>query len=149
MSDNWMIVLPIDPLAVPPRERADAALEMLSQLRPEAQEFDLYFSDFPEFFHCGGNFESVFCPFCQTDIVEWWGKAMDAWSNEADRRRLAIETPCCGRATSLNDLDYVEPQGFACVAIKVMNPDSDLEPSELQKVAQALRQPVRIVWRHI
>jgi hypothetical protein len=42
MSDNWMIVLPIDPLAVPPRERAEAALEMLSQLRPEAQEFDLH-----------------------------------------------------------------------------------------------------------
>jgi hypothetical protein len=74
---------------------------------------------------------------------------MDAWSNEADRRRLAIETPCCGQATSLNDLDYVEPQGFACVAIKVMNPDSDLEPPELQKVAQALGQPVRIVWRLI
>jgi hypothetical protein len=149
MSDNWMILLPIDPLAVPPRERAEVALEMLSQLRPEAQEFDLHFSDFPEFFHCGGNFESVFCPFCQTDIVEWWGKALDAWSKGHDRRRLAIETPCCGRETSLNDLDYVEPQAFACIAIKVMNPDSDLEPYELQKVAQTLGHPVRIVWRHI
>lgn len=149
MSDNWMIVLPIDPLAVPPKERAQAALEMLSQMRPEAQEFELHFSDIPEFFHCGSNFESVFCPFCQTDIVERWENAMDAWSKGHDRRRFAIETPCCGRETSLNELDYVEPQGFACVAIKVMNPDSDLEPSELQRVAQALGEPVRIVWRHI
>jgi hypothetical protein len=144
-----MIVLPVDPLAIPPKERAEAALGLLSQLRPEAQEFELHFSKIPEFFHCGSNFESVFCPFCQTDIVEWWGKAMDAWGEGHDRRRLAIGTPCCGRATSLNDLDYVDPQGFACVAIKVMNPDSDLEPSELHRVAQALGEPLRIVWRHI
>jgi hypothetical protein len=144
-----MIVLSVDPLAMPPKERAEAALKMLSQLRPEAHEFELHFSDIPEFFHCGSNFESVFCPFCQTDIVEWWGKAMDAWNEGRDRRRLTVQTPCCGRATSLNDLDYVEPQGFACVAIEVMNPDTDLEPEELRKVGLALGLPVRLVWRHI
>src|SRR5579862_7228970 len=118
-----MIVLPVDALAMPSKEHADAAVELLAKLRPEAEQIELHFSDTPKFFHCGGNFESVFCPFCQTDIFEWWAKEMDTWTGGGDRRWLAIETPCCGRATSLNDLDYVGPQGFACVAIEVMNPD--------------------------
>jgi hypothetical protein len=144
-----MIVLPADPLAVPAKDRAEAAVKLLQNLRPEAQEIELHFSDTPEFVYCGSNFESVFCPFCQTDIFEWWGHEMDAWSEAGDRRKLAVETPCCGRVTSLNDLDYVEPQGFACVAIQVMNPDTDLEPEELRKVGQAFGLPVRLVWRHI
>jgi hypothetical protein len=144
-----MIVLPTDPLAVPSKDRADAAVKFLGNLRPGAQEIELHFSDTPEFVHSGGNFESVFCPFCQTDILEWWGNQMGAWSEGSDRRALAVETPCCRQATSLNDLDYVWPQGFACVFIEVMNPDTDLRPEELRQVEEVLGLPLRIVWRHI
>jgi hypothetical protein len=149
MSDNWMIVIPVDPLAVPPKESAEAAFALLTTMRPEAQDAELYLSDQPDFFHCGSNFGSVFCPFCATEIREWWSKPIDAWWKSADRRELSVETPCCGRATSLNDLDYVGEQGMACVAITMMNPNSDLEPEERRKVEDALGLPVRVVWRHI
>jgi len=144
-----MIILPADPLAMPAKERAEAAAALLSKLRPWASEVDLHFSDTPDFVDCGGNFVSVFCPFCQTDIVEWWAKEMDAWYSGVDRRRLAIETPCCGQVTSLNDLDYVAPQGFARLAIEVMNPGGDLEPEEFRQVEEVLGMPARIIWRHI
>lgn len=149
MSDNFMIVLPVDPLAIPPKERTEAALKLLSELRPDAQEFELHASETPRFFHCGGNFDAVYCPFCQTDVQEWWSEAMTAWGNGKDLRVLSVTTPCCGRATSLNELDYDWPQGFACVAFELMNPSSELEPGELQQVEAALGLPVRIVWMHI
>ncbi len=144
-----MIIIPIDPLAVPPKERAKAAFALLTTMRPEAQDPKLYLSDQPEFFHAGSNFGNVFCPFCGTDIMEWWKKPIDAWWNSGDRRDLSVETPCCGRATTLNDLDYDRPQGMACVAISLMNPAADLEPEERLEVEATLGLPLRIIWRHI
>ncbi|HLH13086.1 MAG TPA: hypothetical protein VKV77_14570 [Methylovirgula sp.] len=149
MSDNWMIVIAADPFAKPSRERADAALEVLTALRPKAEEIELCLSDTPQFFDCGGNFEGVFCPFCQADIQDWWGGALNRWSQSEDESSLSVEVPCCGRTTSLNDLDYVWPQGLACIGIELMNPGPDLEPEERREVEAALGIKVRVIWRHI
>lgn len=149
MSDDWMIVLPLDPLAVPTKDRAEAAFELLRALRPDAEDPELRLSDTPQFFDCAGNYENVFCRFCEADIGEWWHDALGTWSERADRRDLFFETPCCGRATSLNDLDYNGPQGFACVGFELMNGGPDLEPEERQRVENALGLPVRVIWRHI
>ena len=149
MSDNWMIVIPFDPLVVPPKACAEAAFALLTTMRPEAQDPELYLSDKPEFFDCGSNFGNVFCAFCGTDIMEWWREPFKAWWDSGDRRNLSVQTPCCDRATTLSDLDYDRPQGMACVAISLMNPDADLEPEERLKVEAALGLPVRIIWRHI
>jgi hypothetical protein len=147
MSDNWMIILPADPLLIPSPGRQEAARALLASLRPDAEP-ELRVSASPEFFDCGGNFEGIFCPFCQADIVEWWQEQMDkCW--HGDRRNLAVETACCSRPTSLNDVDFVPPQGLACFAIELMNGGADLEPSEREQVEAALGAPVRIVWRHI
>ena len=149
MSDDWMIVLPADPLAIATKARAETALVLLKKLRPKAQDPELHLSETPHFFDCGGNFENVFCPFCAADITARWSDAMDKWWNSEDRRSLAVKTPCCGRTTSLNDLDYVLPQGFACTAIKLMNGGPDLEPEEREQVEAALGLSVRIIWSHI
>lgn len=98
---------------------------------------------------CGANFGNVFCPFCGTDIMEWWREPIDKWWKSADRRDLSVVTPCCGRATTLNDLDYNRPQERACVAISLMNPASDLEPDQVRQIEVALGLPVRVIWRHI
>lgn len=149
MSDNWMIVIAADPLAVPPKARAEAALHLLKTMRPDAQAPALYLSDKPKFFHCGGNFGNVFCPFCGADINEWWPKSMDAWWNSPNHRDLSVVTPCCGLATTLNDLDYDRPQGMACIAISLRNPEFDLEPEERLQIEASLGLPVRIIWEHI
>jgi hypothetical protein len=149
MSDTWMIVVSTNPLAMPPRGRAEAAFALLCALRPEAQEPELHLSDTPQFFDCGSNFEGVFCPCCKADVADWWHGAMDRWWNGDNRRLLDVKTPCCGCGTTLNDLDYVWPQALACVALELMNPGPDLEPEERHQVERVLELPVRIIWRHI
>lgn len=148
MPDNWLIVLTADPLALPSAERPAAALDLLRALRPGADEIELHVSETPEFFDCGGNFEAMRCPFCAADALDRWPKPMDRWW-EGDRRSLAVETPCCGRPTSLDALDYDWPQGFACVAIELMNPGPGLGPAEQEQVEAALGLAVRFTWRHI
>ena len=149
MPDNWMIVIAANPLVVPTKERAEAAFNLLKAMRPDAQAPELYLSDKPDFFHCGTNFGNVFCPFCETEIREWWREPINDWWTSADRRDLSVVTPCCGRSTTLNDLDYDRPQGMACVAITLRNPGSDLEPEERQQVEAVLGLPVRIIWQRI
>jgi hypothetical protein len=149
MSDNFMIVLPVDPLAIPPKERIEATYKLLSELRPDAQEIEVHSSEVPEFYVAAENLVSVFCPFCEADLGRWWPEAVDIWWKRGDRRDLSIQTPCCGRTTSVNDLDYDGPQGFGCVAFELMNPSLDLEPEQLRQVEAALGVPVRIIWQRI
>jgi hypothetical protein len=144
-----MTIIPRDPLALPPPERREAALALLKTLRPLADEIELDVSETPEFFDATGHFENIFCPFCAKELeISWWHEKMDAWW-DGDRRVLAIETPCCGRATSLNDLDYGCEQGYACFGIKLMNPSGDLEPEEVRQIEETLGMPIRVVWCHI
>jgi hypothetical protein len=147
MSDNFTIVLPVDPFATASKECVEATLALLSKLRADAQEFELFQSDTPDFFHCGSNFDAAFCPFCQADLTDWWIRAMNTWHE--DPRLLSVTTPCCNRVTSLNDLDYDWPQGFACVAFRLTNPSADLEPEELLQIEATLGLPVRIISMHI
>jgi hypothetical protein len=149
MSDNWLIVIPVDPLAKPPPDRAQATFDLLCALRPEAQDPELLTYETPEFIYCGSNFSNVFCPLCQADLGNWWDNVFHEWCDSKDQRVLSVETPCCGRSISLNDLDFESPQGFACLAIELMNPDSDLEPEEFRQVESTLGAPMRIIWRHI
>lgn len=148
MSDDWMIVIPADPLALPSREQADAVMELLSVLQPAAQSREFQISDLPCFIDCGGNYEGVFCPFCGAEIGEWWVGAMDRWW-EGNRRILSVETPCCGRPASLDALDYVMPQGLACAAFEVMNPGRALTSEEVEQIESRLGLPVRLIWCHI
>jgi hypothetical protein len=150
MSDDWLIVIPADPLAKPPSDRAQATCELLRALRPEAEHPEIVTYDTPEFIYCGENFTTVFCPLCQADLGDdWLDDAMRSWWESADHRILSVETPCCGRTTSLNDLDYLSPQGFACFSIELMNPYRDLEPEEFRQVESTLGLPARIIWRRI
>ena len=70
-------------------------------------------NDTIQFAHAGANFERVLCPFCQSNLMDWWGNAMDkAYSRENGFINLSVCTPCCHKATTLHNLDYFFPQGF-------------------------------------
>jgi hypothetical protein len=63
---------------------------------------------------------------------------------------LGVVTPCCGAATTLNDLNYDWPQGFARWWLQALNPRrGKLEPDELAKLASALGVRLREVWTHV
>lgn len=148
MSWNYLTVIPKDPFLVPPEANREAAFKLLCSLLPGAEEAELKVSETPEFVDCGGNFEGVFCPFCGADLADSWSDYMERWW-KGDHRVLDMETPCCGRATTLNDLNYPWPQGFACVRFKFMNPAGLLGAEECAQIEAALGTPIQVIWAHL
>ncbi|KUJ35856.1 hypothetical protein ADL25_35140 [Streptomyces sp. NRRL F-5122] len=63
---------------------------------------------------------------------------------------LLVAVPCCEVQTSLNDLVYDWPMGFARFRIEVLYPNRAwLTGEELARVADALGHPVRQILIHI
>jgi DNA-directed RNA polymerase subunit N (RpoN/RPB10) len=113
---------------------------------PNAQQTSIETLEEVIFVDQGGNFESVMCPACGAPFdIEWWQKRMGE-AAETAFSNLGVVTPCCRRASSLNDLTYKLPAGFARFIIEVTRPARDvLEPSELEAIATALGRSVRQV----
>ncbi len=148
MSDNWLYLVPTDPWLIPEPHQQRRAEALLNELPLEREELTLNNSGTMKFYDCGSNLEMVFCPFCETDILDWWcaqpGPQLPATPDE-----LKLITPCCNRETTHNDLDFVSPQAFASFAIEITNPDRDLEPDEFQSLEAAIGMPLRAIWCHI
>jgi len=149
LSDDWLRVIPTDPTFVPQPVAAERARQLLTQLAPadpsgtpaiEVSVGEVAFID------AGENFDSLSCPWCGAVIdIDWWQGRMGAAASSgfAD---LLCRTPCCDVTTSLNDLLYDWPQGFARWWLEVMNPTVlALSSSELEAIADALGHPVRVV----
>jgi hypothetical protein len=132
-------------LATPAEERWAAIVELLTEMRVQDGVPELEASETPRFI--GAAIYNIFCPHCGTTIMDWWSsEAMGQW---VASQSLETETPCCHRATSLNDLDYDPPVGFAVFRVELMNPWGDLEPEELRQVEAVFGMPVRVIWVHI
>jgi hypothetical protein len=148
MSDGWLILIPTDPEWVPDAQQAARALEAIDQLTPERSgEIETFAPGRVEFVNCGENFESIGCPACGATLLdgEWWGERMSAAYDRASGfGALDVVTPCCGSATTLNDLDYHFPQGFASWWIEVHTANRGwLDDAERTLFETALSHPVR------
>lgn len=150
MSDNRLTLIPVDPTFVPDSRAERAALETLRPLVPDAEDIVVRRSELSVFVGAGTNFESVACPMCSADIpVRWWQAAMDNAAT-GDFKQLAVMTPCCAAESTLNDLAYNWPQGFARWTLEVMNPARGrLTGSEFRDLSQSARLELREVWTHI
>ena len=63
--------------------------------------------------------------------------------------KLTTPTPCCSQSTTLNDLDYDWPQGFARWRIEILNPSvGRLRPEAEQALSDALGHAVRLIYTH-
>ncbi len=149
MSDNWLRFIATDPGWVPSGLATEAAVELLVKWLPDADEVRSSVRDHVEFVDQGANFEHVYCPTCRAVLAEdWWGDAMTR-ASQGGFEDLAVSTPCCGRATSLNELDYDWPAGFARFVVEALNPGvSDLTKPQVDELAQALGTPLRRIWAH-
>ena len=71
---------------------------------------------------------------------------------ENDFADLTVRTPCCDTETTLNDLDYRLPAGFARFVLSVQDPQRegrpDLTPEDLAAIGHALGHDVRQVLAH-
>ena len=149
MPDNFLILIPTNPQFVPPPDRAQAANDYLLSVLPEAEDIVWMASDDVTFVDCGNNFEGVGCPACGTELaLTTWQEMMDA-AYAANFSDLGITMPCCGVSSSLNDLYYHWPAGFARFSLECLNPNADLDDNQLHTVEDMLGCPVRKIWRSL
>lgn len=112
MSDYYISFIPKQPDYISDTQIIQQ-IENLKFEKNDVQRTKLEISEITLFAHCGSNLETIFCPFCKSDLMEWWGKAMsEASSDGKSFDNLSIQTPCCNNLSSLNDLEYHFDQGF-------------------------------------
>lgn len=151
LSDNWLRVIPTDPTFVPSAQAAQRGVHLLARLAPAGASgepaHEVHFGK-TVFVDAGANFESVTCPWCGMAILlEQWQDWMGAAAS-TEFTQLNVRTRCCDVTTSLNELRYDWPQGFARWWLEVMNPTAQLSDTQIEVVAEAIGHPVRVVWAH-
>ncbi|QND55699.1 hypothetical protein [Mesorhizobium huakuii] len=85
MSDNFLRLVPYDPHWHPDAPAAAAAMKIASGLFPLAEHVAVEYEEGVTFFDAGANTESVHCPFCGSDLEDWWGEAMDRARRHASK----------------------------------------------------------------
>jgi len=151
MSDSRLVVIPQNPFAVLGRNQSERALEFLRKLAPDADEVEFTTSEGPKFFDSGCNFERVECPSCGQGIpISWWSDMMDRDCDGKWFRLAEFETPCCQAASTLNDLVYDWPQGFARWSLRLMNPNPGrLAEEHRQEVESIVGMPLRVIYQRL
>jgi hypothetical protein len=148
VTDVYLRVIPVDPLLVPSAAAREKAAALLAQAVLLADDIVSAVSEHVRFVDCGSNFETVRCPRCSADVGEWWAVAMEL-GHERHFRDLRITTPCCGTRTSLNELEYSWPAGFARYTLEALNPAVGSLPDRVVHDLEAvLGARVRVIWAH-
>ncbi len=151
MSDNFIRLIPTDPNFVPDLVAQERARDLFASFVPAADQVTAVVSEMVEFVDPGNNLEQVLCPACGADLLDGkrWQQLMDR-SYKTHFSDLMIMTPCCGSVTSLNDLQYNLPAGFARFILNARNPNvRDLDPAQIKALEQILECRVRRIWSHI
>jgi hypothetical protein len=146
MADNILKLIPIDPLFVPDDGAQQTAIDYLSSWLPQADAVGGTASDEVNFVDQGDNWERVICPACGTELDRMvWQELMDA-AFQTQFADLTVTMPCCGAVSSLNDLHYEWPAGFARFVLESLNPQTDLDDEQLEQLAQILGCPLHKIW---
>jgi predicted RNA-binding Zn-ribbon protein involved in translation (DUF1610 family) len=150
VSDHFIRIIPNHPQHVPTEADGDRLLRTARELFPRANEFEVQHPGGVTFIDAGGNFELVRCDQCREVLDrDWWIGQMDL---AYKTRFVDLTTTCphCGETTSLNELDYDWPQGFATWWIDVMNAGVGRPgPHHAEQLSQALGHQVRLVYKHL
>ena len=149
MSEHFLSLIPTTPEYVPVAEALARARELFAGFVPAADEIEARITDEIEFVDQGENFERVRCPNCAAELaMEWWQEAMDT-AYQTRFQNLKVTTVCCGFTTSLNELDYHWPAGFARFCLRVRGPrQKEVAPEHIRKLEEVLSTPLRQIWTH-
>jgi hypothetical protein len=148
MSDTVLKLIPASPKCVPDDEALNVATHLLASFFPEAEEATFESAEQVRFIDPGQNLEEIMCPVCGDEIdMSWWQKAMSA-AYQTHFSDLSIRLPCCNATSSLNDLLYDSPAGFARFELIVRNPNGRVEDAQLEQLEMVLGCTLREVWAH-
>jgi hypothetical protein len=149
MSEDFLRLIPRQPAHVPDENAVLIAEQLLKSYVVETSEVNWEITEYVEFIDAGANLERITCPACGKEIShQWWASAMD----EAYRSHfsiLEVLTPCCGRQTTLNDLNYEFPQGFARFVLQARYPGiASLAQQSIDELERILGCHLRVIWAH-
>ena len=144
MSDPRLVLIPTEPGWAPDDVTLRRAVRVLRELAPEAGDVRGAVHDAVVFVDAGGDSGGIDCPACGSELdPDWWADRMQRAARQ-NFTRLAVTPPCCSTRTTLNDLVYSWPAGFARTEIVARNPRRGrLTVQELSRVAGVLHHPVR------
>jgi hypothetical protein len=137
MSENILKLIPTTIQFVPAQIKQDSAYSYLEALFPDS---DIEFTNSEEvvFVDQGSNFESVSCNLCHQEMdMEFWGETMGE-ASENQFTDLIFTTECCNGETSLNDLVYDSPAGFAHFVMAITSPGEPIEDENLKELETIL-----------
>jgi len=147
MSSTILNIISTSPSFEPDNIMLARAKKLLVKFYRDEQ-IECITTDTIDFIDQGQNFESVSCNLCkQTFEIEDWQNAMDN-AYEHQFTDLTFITPCCKKKTSLNDLTYKSPAGFAKFVVCISDAQNELEKSELEKLEEMLGTTLRLIWAH-
>lgn len=146
MSDTILRLIPLDPSWTTDESRLHHAQAILKSLLSSTAEVTARLSPEIEFVDAGENGGDIWCPTCGALLEnDWWVEQVGA-AFEEQFSNLTVFTPCCGTESSLNNLRYEAPVGFAKVIMEVLNPEQAVE---LEQIEQALGCRLRAIWAYI
>jgi hypothetical protein len=147
MSATCLKLISIDPGFVPDKLKEEKAKEFLNKTFKNS-EIKIIKTDNIEFVDQGSNFESVSCNYCRHNIdIEIWQNAMDK-AYKTHFKDLSFMTPCCHKSTSLNDLKYNWPAGFAKFVISITDPTADISNDVINELETIFGTKIRKIWAH-
>lgn len=148
MSDYLVKIIPAEPENKITMEAAEAITKRIYEsIKSDTVEFKSEGSPF--FVDCGSNLDEIKCPICG-EVLDfgWWGEAME----EAGENRfldLSVVLPCCGAKSSLNELKYHFPCGFARTVITIHNPEEGISEELLMEIERIAGISVKVIHSHL
>lgn len=148
MSDYIVKIIPADAAYQITEKQAQSVLEFL-KANIKSDKIESIIQDSPVFVDCGSNLERILCPHCKVQQdFEWWGKAMDNAAG-SDFKDLSVIMPCCKKESSLNDLKYDFPCGFASFEFDIWNPDTEPDLRLGAALEKRIGSAIRIIHAHL
>lgn len=148
MSDYIVKIIPTDCTYSVTKKQADHLLKFIkSKIHADNIKTSIY--ETPVFVDCGSNLETISCPYCRAQVdFSWWNESMNT-ARENSFKELSVIMPCCGKESTLNDLLYDFPCGFACIEFDILNPSMDFDNETISIIRDLLGSPIRMVHAHI
>lgn len=143
-SGHQLRIIPSDPFYEPTPAIQDACLGLLiARFRKNEITSTLYKE--VSFIDPGQNFEAVVCDRCgqEMDMEAWQARMGVAY--ETRFTDLSFVTPCCDKPSSLNDLKYRGPAGFARYVLTVIDPPAEVDAEVLSELERVLGTKVKTI----
>jgi hypothetical protein len=147
MSSSILKIISTNPSYIPDKNQMEGMKRFLSKMY-KSEKTEYIITETIEFIDPGENFERVSCNLCGREIN------METWQNEMDKAQvkqftdLIFTTPCCHKKTSLNNLTYTSPAGFAKFVISISDPHTGLSEVELKQLQDISGTILRIIRAH-